>query len=51
MLVKESNSASSPPPLSTDKSTRIESGVSAETVVSCDGDVIAASGPTGTRGR
>ncbi len=47
MLVKESNSASSLCPLSTDKSTKIESVVSAETVVSCNCDGVVASGPTG----
>ena len=49
MLVKESNSASSPRPLSTVKSTKIESVVSAETVVYCDCDGVVASGPTGGR--
>jgi hypothetical protein len=49
MLVKESISASSPPPLSTDKSTKIESAVSAETVFSYNGDGVVASGPTGGR--
>jgi len=49
MLVKETNSVSSPPPLSTNKSTKIESTISAETVVSCDGNGVVASGPTGGR--
>ncbi len=37
ILVKGSKVVSSPPPLSTNKTTRIESAVSVETVVSCDG--------------
>ncbi len=49
MLVKESNSAPSPRPLSTNKSTKMESVVSAETVISCDCDGVVASGPTGGR--
>jgi len=37
MLVKESNCESSPPPLSTNKSTKLDSVVSVVTVVPCNG--------------
>jgi len=51
ILVKGSNSVSSPPPLSTDKSTKLVCAVSAETAVSCDGVVASfnIAGPTGGR--